>query len=235
MNKPIRILTAILVSLLIGGMYAYQDAQKNELPYQSHPVVAILTDFFCGSLVGLIFYFGSGWLAGRKKRKINQATNSHPIYENKPSNVRDDKFYDEVARELQEKSIIPGLWTKAFAEMDGDEAKARALYIRYRVQQLAADASRQQNVDKGKRQKEMAFIRDRLSYLRGLKYSDNDQIPNSQFEGNPSKLTYPVNASIVADALGLPDASVIIAIRSGDVPGVRCDGEWFVDLGERVN
>ena len=235
MTKPIRILTTILVSLTLGGMFAYQDAQKNELSYQSHPVVCIATDFFCGTLAGLIFYFGSGWLARRKERKTNQATNSHPIGVNKPSNFVDDKFYDRVAQELQEKPMVPGLWTKAFAEMDGDDAKARALYIRYRVQQLAADGSRQQNVDKGKRQKEMAFIRDRLSYLRGLKYSDNDQIPNSQFEGKPSKLSYPVNASVVANALGLPDASIIIAIRSGDVPGVRCDGEWFVDLVERVN
>ena len=52
------------------------------------------------------------------------------------SNAGDDKFYDEVARELQEKPMVPGLWTKAFAEMGGDDAKARALYIRYRVLQL---------------------------------------------------------------------------------------------------
>jgi TPR repeat protein len=59
------------------------------------------------------------------------------------SNANDEKFYEEVARELQEKSMVAGLWTKAFAEMGGDEAKARALYIKYRVAQLAA-ASRQQ-------------------------------------------------------------------------------------------
>ena len=32
---------------------------------------------------------------------------------------------------------ISGLWTKAFAETGGDDAKARALYIKYRVAQLA--------------------------------------------------------------------------------------------------
>jgi hypothetical protein len=52
------------------------------------------------------------------------------------STAEDDKFYDEVSRELQEKTLVAGLWTKAYAEMGGDEAKARALYIRYRVQQL---------------------------------------------------------------------------------------------------
>jgi len=92
-------------------------------------VVCIATNFFCGALVGLIFYFGSGWLAKRKEMKSKQP--------------EDDKFYDEVARELQEKAMVPGLWTKAFAETGGDDAKARALYIKYRVAQLS-ETSRQQ-------------------------------------------------------------------------------------------
>jgi len=125
MNKPTRILTAILVSLLLGGMFAYQDAQKNEPTYQQHPATVILTNFFCGFLVGLIFYFGSGWLEGRKEKKLKQ-----------PEDV---KFYEEVARELQDKPMSPGLWTKAFAEMGGDDAKARALYIKYRFAQLAEE------------------------------------------------------------------------------------------------
>ena len=238
MNKPTRILTAIALTIMLGGMFAYQDAQKNEPAYQQHPVTVILTDFFCGSLSGLIVYFGSGWLARRKERKLNQVTNSHPIGGNRPSNVGDDKFYDAVARELQEESIVPGLWTKAFAEMDGDDAKARALYIRYRVQQLATEAARQQemaarqheSVDQ-KRKREIALIRNRLSYLRNLKWGDDERIPNSQFDGIPGTLSHPVNASIVADALGVPNACIVIAIRTGKVTGVRCDGEWFVDLG----
>ena len=60
------------------------------------------------------------------------------------SNAGDDKFYEEVARELQEKSMLPGLWTKAYAEMEGDEAKTRALYIKYRVAQMA-EASQRRN------------------------------------------------------------------------------------------
>ncbi len=52
------------------------------------------------------------------------------------TNCGDEKFYEEVARELQEKPMVPGLWTKAFAEMGGDDAKARALYIKFRVAQL---------------------------------------------------------------------------------------------------
>ena len=134
MSKPIRILTAILASLAIGGMFAYQDAQKNAPTYQQHPATVILTDFFCGFLSGLIFYVGSGWLARLKERKLEKAG--------------DEKFYEEVARELQEKPMVPGLWTKAFAEMGGDDAKARALYIKYRVAQLAE--ARRQGLEKNR-------------------------------------------------------------------------------------
>ena len=133
MNKPARILTAMLVTLTIGGMFAYQDSHKERTDvaeaYQQHPTTVIVTDFFGGGLSGLIFYFGSGWLSRRKKQKSKQQ-------------APDDKFYDEVALELQDKILVAGLWTKAFAEMGGDDAKARALYIKYRAEQLA-EASRQ--------------------------------------------------------------------------------------------
>lgn len=122
MNKPTRILTAILVSLLLGGMFAYQDAQKNAPTYQQHPTTVILTNFFCGSLVGLIFYFGSKWLERRKDRKLKKTGS--------------DKFYDEVARELEAKSLRPGLWTRAVAETGDEGSAAKALYIRFRVSEL---------------------------------------------------------------------------------------------------
>jgi hypothetical protein len=79
-------------------------------------------------LLGLFFYFWYGWFA---KRKLGNATKAKtaPI---------DDTYYDQVARELQNKTLIPGLWTKAYADANGDEAKARALYIKYRVAQLAS-------------------------------------------------------------------------------------------------
>jgi hypothetical protein len=68
--------------------------------------------------------------------KLEQAQKSQSSGGSTSSNVVDDKFYDEVACEMQEKPLIAGLWTKAFAEMEGDDAKARALYIKYRVAQL---------------------------------------------------------------------------------------------------
>ena len=96
-----------------------------------------------GSAIAIAFFMSVGGCLSfvfKKKtmeeEKLEQAHNQHSSADGAPSNSRDDKFYDEVARELQEKSIVAGLWTKAYAEMDGDDARARALYIKYRVAQL---------------------------------------------------------------------------------------------------
>ena len=53
----------------------------------------------------------------------------------------DQIFYDIVARELQDKKLDPGLWTRAYAEGLGDNDKARAIYILYRVGQLKKEAN----------------------------------------------------------------------------------------------
>ena len=125
MSQSLRILIACLTTFVVGSYCVYDTVQQNSVAYQSHPAVAVLTAFWGASVSGLIFYFGSGWLEGRKEKKLKQ-----------PEDV---KFYEEVARELQDKPMSPGLWTKAFAEMGGDDAKARALYIKYRFAQLAEE------------------------------------------------------------------------------------------------
>jgi hypothetical protein len=51
----------------------------------------------------------------------------------------DQRFYDAVAEELRSRSIVDGLWVRSFSEASGDEAKARAIYIAHRVEQLKAE------------------------------------------------------------------------------------------------
>lgn len=55
--------------------------------------------------------------------------------------MNDDVYYDQVAQELQAKTMVPGVWAKAFAEANGQIDRARALYIKHRVVQLAHEAN----------------------------------------------------------------------------------------------
>lgn len=56
--------------------------------------------------------------------------------------MNDNAFYDEVAKEIESNNLIPGVWTRAFAEADGDENRAKAIYIKRRVAQLTESANR---------------------------------------------------------------------------------------------
>jgi hypothetical protein len=46
----------------------------------------------------------------------------------KISSTKNNALYDEVAEELRAKTMVPGLWAKAFAEAGGQMDRARALY-----------------------------------------------------------------------------------------------------------
>ena len=51
----------------------------------------------------------------------------------------DDQLYDIVAKEIRSGTLVDGLYTRAFAEANGDKDKAQAKYIVYRVEQLRGE------------------------------------------------------------------------------------------------
>ena len=52
-----------------------------------------------------------------------------------------DKIYEEVAEELDRKKVDKGLWTRLYAEFDGDEQKVKVGYIKARAEKLTAEKS----------------------------------------------------------------------------------------------
>ena len=55
-----------------------------------------------------------------------------------PTIIDDERIYAEIARELETGGIDKGLWTRLFAECDGDEKRTKVLYIRQRAERLIA-------------------------------------------------------------------------------------------------
>ena len=51
-------------------------------------------------------------------------------------NLYDEQVHAQVAGEIAANQIWPGLQVKAFAEAQGNEVKAKAIYIRLRVAQI---------------------------------------------------------------------------------------------------
>jgi len=54
----------------------------------------------------------------------------------------DEHIYEQVAAELEAGNRKEGLWAKCFAECDGDDNKAKALYLKTRVEQLTGKKKR---------------------------------------------------------------------------------------------
>lgn len=52
--------------------------------------------------------------------------------------VDESAIYTAIANELESGAIDKGLWTRLFAESDGDESKTKAAYIRQRANQMLA-------------------------------------------------------------------------------------------------
>lgn len=61
----------------------------------------------------------------------------------------DEILYERVSREMGEGDIKEGMWTKAYANAMGEEGRAKALYIRMRVEQLAQEEAQKERAALG--------------------------------------------------------------------------------------
>jgi len=50
----------------------------------------------------------------------------------------DVKYYQQVAEELRATGAIEGLWLKALTVANADKEKAKALYVKWRLEQIVA-------------------------------------------------------------------------------------------------
>jgi Family of unknown function (DUF6804) len=138
----------------------------------------------------------------------------------KISSSKNNALYDAVASELQAKTMVPGLWAKAFAEAGGQIDRARALYIKYRVAQLAHEASehmRQEQRAAREAAKQQAAT-DRVKQ-RGVTEAATQQAMSGR-----QNFAYGVSAglfgalTLVSGLLTLAGVSFAFANQTGQVP-----------------
>ncbi len=114
-----------------------------------------------GLLIGLGFWGLAAlmaWLSvlKKKKEKFREAEGGHSKADSGNeggldrkdeviADMNDDAFYEQVAEEMKTDNLIPGVWTRAFAEADGDENRAKSIYIKLRIAKLLME-SRSRNV-----------------------------------------------------------------------------------------
>lgn len=69
--------------------------------------------------------------------------------------MNETELYEVVAEEIESNDLNKGLWMKAFANSDGDSQKQKALYIKYRVQNLNDKVTQLRKEEKMKKRKKM--------------------------------------------------------------------------------
>ena len=65
--------------------------------------------------------------------------------------THEDRFYEIAMEELESRSYIKGIWAKAFSQSNADEAIAKALYIKFRVQSLKEEFIAKQKLEEEKK------------------------------------------------------------------------------------
>ena len=73
----------------------------------------------------------------RRKQKPENNSNHLKVSqdENNPD-FGDNKYYEQAWNEIESNQVKKGLWAKAFAHIGADNEETRALYIKFRVNEL---------------------------------------------------------------------------------------------------
>lgn len=69
------------------------------------------------------------------------------------ANPAEELLWTSVSNEFEGQSRKPGLWAKAYASAEGNEALAKAKYLKWRVDELSAEEQRQASEEVGRQQK----------------------------------------------------------------------------------
>jgi len=153
---------------------------------------------------------------------------------NRIKNNNDIPLYEIVGKELEANMLCQGTWTKAFAEAEGNDEKAKALYIKLRVAQLPQEIAR---LRKHKKLETHGCLPDptvtsdipNISDMSSTSIPDMSDMENDSFSGTLNDLKQPLEISLIADALGLPNFKVIDLIKAGVIKGVLVDEDWYIE------
>ena len=69
-----------------------------------------------------------------RKNKAAETTPTSEHEESTTVNIDEDALYEQAMNEIENDTKVKSLWAKAFANSEGNEEKAKALYIQYRVE-----------------------------------------------------------------------------------------------------
>ncbi len=79
-------------------------------------------------------FFLREWITGLPAMKDQKAVRL-------ANGISDETYFANAHGEVANNVVSPGLWAQAFAEMQGDDTRAKALYLKLRVTSMKAEAA----------------------------------------------------------------------------------------------
>jgi hypothetical protein len=130
----------------------------------------------------------------------------------------EEQLYEQVVHELGNGQRRDGLWAKALANSDGLEEKAKALYIRYRVQSIKDEIEIHEGVKEEAVKARAAQLSDPATKARNCGLSV-DEI---------AYLGTPIEAVRYVEKYKSSKEKLSRAISHGRIRGVMCRGVLWV-------
>lgn len=120
-------------------------------PNMGNKLAEAFVQFIGGAVVFAGPAFVLGWLAGKEDTAKPDNSRTEAAVTSaasdtgsvaaapKPAEVRhfdEDTAYSQALKEIESGTVEQAIWSRAFAEAEGVDAKARALYIKLRVKRM---------------------------------------------------------------------------------------------------
>ena len=80
-----------------------------------------------------------------------------------------DSFYEKVANDIENNIQDKGVWAKAFAKADGDENKAKAIYIEFMVEEMILKQEMHQEEEKRRIREQQRSSNEDYSFIDNAK------------------------------------------------------------------
>jgi len=131
----------------------------------------------------------------------------------------EERLYEEALVELESGHLRVGLWAKALASSDGDEQKARGLYLKYRVQAMNDEA-------------EIAEGFAEHMQDEALRKAAQEKLRQDKERATQTHISNYCPLNEFSLHMNIPEDKLIQLIRKGFYKGRLFDNKWYVHKSE---
>lgn len=167
------------------------------------------------------------------------------------SKIVEDKLYEMALEEVESGILKKGPWARALSQSDGLDAKARSIYLQFRVEAMKNEAEiikavleETEKSENNERIKSTKSDISRPQHIRNQKLSKQDlnqeksNVTNALGDVttiNTSSNDYFVDVKSIVSRVDITESEIVDMIKEGEIKGLKRDGQWYVHTDNLSN